>query len=279
MQKLHEKLLQTMDVFHKFCRKHQLTYYMLGGTMLGAYRHKGFIPWDDDIDIGMPREDYEKLLRLKNELPTGYKIRNHRFEKGIPYAFTHFEDVNTTYIEQRRAKDSYVGGVSLEIFPLDYAPVTQRGRKWKSYRVRWHKRILYGLILDDEKKRSILKRIVISFIRAFYDMDKTTGQLEKCIRIGDKKSEIYSNPLGHWGIREDIPKQVFGLPVLYEFEGRAYYGVSLPKQYLSSLYGSDYMTPPSRAAQEAGKHPAFVCDLNLPYREYQRNQKKTQNAK
>lgn len=276
MQELHNKLLEVMDVFHLFCREQNLTYYMLGGTMLGAYRHQGFIPWDDDIDIGMPRADYERFLSFsEGQLPKGYRIRNHRFEQGLPYAFTHFEDINTTYIEQRRSKDTYAGGVYLEIFPLDDAPKYKCQRLLKSYRVRFHKRILYGLILDyNQKKRTFPKSLLIKLIRAFCDTDKTTKKLDTCIRKEIPGSPYYSNLLGHWGIREDIPKKVFGIPQEFFFEQRSYYGVSMPEHYLTSLYGKDYMTPPSDREKEAGKHPAAYMNLTLPYAEYVKNKSK-----
>ncbi len=63
-RELQLKLLEIMKVFHSVCEKHSLKYFMLGGTMLGAVRHKGFIPWDDDLDIGMTRESYNKLLKI-----------------------------------------------------------------------------------------------------------------------------------------------------------------------------------------------------------------------
>ena len=275
MQKLHEKLIEVMDVFHAFCVQHGLTYYMLGGTMLGAFRHQGFIPWDDDIDIGMPRKDYERLLALYQELPEGYRLRHHRFESGVPYAFSHFEDINTTYIEQRRSKDSYTGGVYLEIFPLDEAPEASWKRKLKSYRVRFYKRILYGLILDyHEKKRTFLKAVIIKTIRCFGNMDKTTRKLDACIQTKPENGLYYSNLLGHWGIREDIGRDVFGIPKLYLFEDRQYYGVSRPEQYLTALYGETYMTPPSEEQKEAGKHPAAYMDLEVPYMQYMKASKK-----
>lgn len=271
MQKLHGKLLEVMDVFHAFCKENGLTYYMLGGTMLGAYRHQGFIPWDDDIDIGMPRADYEKLLSLKESMPSGYGIRHHRFESGIPYAFAHFEDINTTYIEQRRSKDTYVGGVYLEIFPLDIAPAGKFSRLIKSYQVRFYKRILYGLILDyNQKKRTFPKALIIKAIRMLFNMDKTTKRLDNCIHKEEGNSGIYSNLLGHWCIRENILETVYGEPVSYSFEGRNYDGVAEPEQYLTCLYGKDYMTPPSEEEKEAGKHPAAYMNLELPYRLYKK---------
>lgn len=271
MEKLHIKLLEVMDVFHAFCKEQGLTYYMLGGTMLGAYRHQGFIPWDDDIDIGMPRKDYEKLLKLADRVPEGFGVRHHRLESGIPYAFAHFEDKNTTYIEQRRSKDTYMGGVYLEIFPLDIAPAGRLFRLVKSYQVRFYKRILYGLILDyNQKKRTFPKSLIIKGIRLLFDVDKTTKRLDCCIKNEEGSSGIYSNLLGHWGIKEDVAEETFGTPQKYSFEGRSYYGVAKPETYLSCLYGEDYMIPPSEEEKEKGRHPAAYMNLELPYRLYKK---------
>ncbi len=75
--KLTQNLLAEMaQVFHRFCVSHNLTYYMLGGTLLGAVRHRGFIPWDDDMDFGMPREDYERMLTLRHKIDDGFLLRH-----------------------------------------------------------------------------------------------------------------------------------------------------------------------------------------------------------
>ena len=71
IEDIHNALLEILIDFDRICRKHNLTYYMLGGTLLGAVRHHGFIPWDDDIDVGMPRADYERFIRLpQKEYPS-----------------------------------------------------------------------------------------------------------------------------------------------------------------------------------------------------------------
>lgn len=277
MNELQHKIVEIMTVFDAFCKEQRLTYYMLGGTMLGAYRHKGFIPWDDDMDIGLPRRDYERLLAMpKHRLPEGYALRSHRKEKGIPYTFAHFEDKGTTYIEQRRDKEHYAGGVYLEIFPLDGCPDARWRQRLMDLRVRYYKRILYGLILDyGQKPRTFLRAAVIHGIRALFTMDRVTQKLDSYLAASGKKGKRYlCNPLGHWGIRENIPRHVFGTPVPYLFEGRKFLGPEQPERYLECLYGKDFMVPPSKDEQEKGKHPAYVCDLNLPYEEYQRKKGK-----
>lgn len=87
-QELHGILIELGEVFHRICMKHHLTYYMLGGTMLGAIRHKGFIPWDDDMDFGMPRADYERLKQLlAAEIPPPVRGAHGRIVRRTAYQY------------------------------------------------------------------------------------------------------------------------------------------------------------------------------------------------
>ena len=98
LYELHFKLLNMMKAFDGFCRTNHISYFMLGGTVLGAIRHQGFIPWDDDMDIGIPQDDYNKFLNLtKNGIGSEYVVRNYENDKTCPYAFTRLEDKRTTY--------------------------------------------------------------------------------------------------------------------------------------------------------------------------------------
>ena len=97
---LHNRLLSMMKSFHNFCEDNNIRYYMIGGTALGAIRHKGFIPWDDDVDIGVPRPDYEKLLTLESQLPKGLEFLYYKNTSESPVHYVKLVDSNTTLIER-----------------------------------------------------------------------------------------------------------------------------------------------------------------------------------
>ena len=120
-QQLKNSLLLLLDKFVQVCSKHHLRYFLAYGTTLGAIRHKGMIPWDDDIDVHMPREDYEKLQALPKSVWEGMELTSWRLKQCNQYHFMKLEDPNTTIIEQ--LDPLYVGGIYIDIFPLDKAPV------------------------------------------------------------------------------------------------------------------------------------------------------------
>lgn len=277
MNELQSKLLEMMEDFDAFCRENKLSYFMLGGTMLGAYRHKGFIPWDDDMDIGMLRKDYERFLILaQTKLKEPYQLRHQSVEPQVPYAFAHIENRNTTCIERRRNKDAYAGGVYLEIFPLDGCSRNRIVQKVQACLVKIEKQMLYALILDKkQKKRSAWKNAVVVLMRKCSGISQMTKCLDKTIsRWALAKSPYVCNLLGHWGIREHIPVKDFLPAREYRFEGRSFYGPAQPERYLAHLYGPDYMTPPSEEEIQAFSHPMYYMNLNLPYKEYQDRREK-----
>ena len=112
-------LIQALSVFISFCEEHHLSYCGASGTVLGAIRHHGFIPWDDDIDVYMPRQDYECLLELSDQLPTPYKIVDIS-EMGYTAPFAKFVDASTSIWEVEQVP--YMLGAYIDIFPLDDCP-------------------------------------------------------------------------------------------------------------------------------------------------------------
>lgn len=301
MTKLQEKILEIMKVFDRICRENGLCYYMLGGTMLGAIRHKGFIPWDDDADFGLPRADYEKLLSLSEEaVPSGFRLRHFSREGKVPYAFARLEDENTTCIETRRSGSGYSGGVYIDIFPLDadsnFYPC-QLAKEWK---VIFLKKLLYAHIAEKGAVKNPVKALGMRAVAERTDSEKLLRSLDALVsKYGERKKRFpqwgearYSNYLGHWGKRESIPRRVFdgeirqrdyaafdwrrgeriaapaeGRRTEYLFEGTRFFGPVDSAAYLTALYGTDYMIPPEEA--QRGGHPAAVLELEQPYQQEQ----------
>jgi len=132
MTKLRQLQLTELEILKeviKICDRHGLRYAMIGGTMLGAVRHKGFIPWDDDIDIALPRKDYEKFLKIaEQELPYPYKVLTHNGKH--PCMFSKVHNVETTFIESSvKGYPEYYKGVFVDIMPLDGMPADEKQRE------------------------------------------------------------------------------------------------------------------------------------------------------
>lgn len=119
---IHKKELDIALEFRKICEKYDLKYFMLGGSMLGAIRHNGFIPWDDDIDFGMPRDDYDKFIDLvTNELSKKYNFVSFENTKDYKLFFSKIEDRSYTMIDKSNIKDKIVFPW-IDIFPIDGVP-------------------------------------------------------------------------------------------------------------------------------------------------------------
>ena len=120
MNALQEKQLNILKYFIKVCEKHNLQYFLVGGSTLGAIRHKGFIPWDDDIDVGMPRKDYDKFVELQSEFEgTPYFIQTFKTDPCYIYNYGKLRDSSTTFIENTFKQHRINHGVWIDIFPID----------------------------------------------------------------------------------------------------------------------------------------------------------------
>ena len=125
LKKLQSIETEMFRVFIEVCEKLNLRYYVLGGTLLGAVRHGGFIPWDDDIDLGMPRDDYEVFLReAPSLLPSHLFLQNYRTDPEYCLNITKIRNTGTTFIEYESRQQDICHGVFIDIFPLDHYPDT-----------------------------------------------------------------------------------------------------------------------------------------------------------
>ena len=105
--------------FDRVCRKHKLKYFLTAGTLLGAVRHRGFIPWDDDIDVGLMREDYEKFLKLSDEFEAPYFIQTPYTDPGYFYSFAKIRNTNTSMLNRTFLFQGFNQGICIDVFPYD----------------------------------------------------------------------------------------------------------------------------------------------------------------
>lgn len=127
LKRVQEAELLILKDFIKLCEKHKLTYFGIAGTGIGALRHKGFIPWDDDIDIALPRKDYEKFLSFaKEELSDRYTVMNCEYDENYPLMTTRLMRKGTTFIEGPLKNIKCELGIFLDVYPLDYMSDDQK---------------------------------------------------------------------------------------------------------------------------------------------------------
>lgn len=259
---LHVHLLKLMKSFHDVCISNNLTYYLVGGSQLGAVRHQGFIPWDDDMDVAMPRFDYDKLLSLsKNAWPENLLLNTpYKTEYWIA-PFSKLVDKNTTLIEEGVAGFNK-GGVSIDIFPLDGAGYNKFSARLKFLNFQIKRRLVLYKVKAN-KPKSLVEKILQKYLKsrpAIYFFEKMDKSMKK---TKYSQSNIIGNYAGAWGFKEFMSKDIIGRPTLYTFEDYQFYGVENYDAYLSSLYG-DYMVLPTKDKQ-VSHHKIIYLDLKRSY--------------
>lgn len=243
-KKIELAILKELDII---CKENNLKYYLAYGTLLGAVRHKGFIPWDDDIDVWMPREDYEKFLRIcaGKTINDKYRVLS-MHDKDYIYAFAKMVDIRTLVEEKWMLTN--ILGVYIDIFPLDILPINEKHRK------RYINKLLlahYGLLMStrENKKRKTLLVSVLSRL-AYYPL-RIFGYRRWLNRVDKLSRKYQSNEkryIGNVSIDSYIAKECYRAEcfedgVRLRFEDAEF---AVPKNYekiLNTIYG-DYMQLP-----------------------------------
>ncbi|KAF0362060.1 LicD family protein [Pediococcus acidilactici] len=247
----------------KVLDKYDLKYYMIAGTLLGAVRHKGFIPWDDDMDIAMPRKDYDQFLNeFSKELPQHLHVKNFMTDKSFKYYITRIIDDRYKVQEIRNENvDESITNISIDIFPIDGVPDNSLKRKIYYFKILAY-RALISLIqkenIDKARKRRIWEKAAIFIgtkmpLEKWLDSNKLKYKIDKLLKKQSDTSTYAGSIMGAYRTREIMPRGFFGEGKAYEFEGRHFWGPSDYNGYLKHMYG-DYMKLPSKEAQESKRH-------------------------
>ena len=130
MQQLHLTQIEIMEVIDTFCQQHGIPYSLYAGSLLGAVRHRGFIPWDDDLDICMLRRDYERFIDLwQKSPPAGYLLQNKENAPNFGQSFTKIRKDHTTFLQAEKDIGKFHNGIFVDIFPMDRLPRGRMARK------------------------------------------------------------------------------------------------------------------------------------------------------
>lgn len=272
---LFDVLLDLTEVFQAFCEKHGLICFAVGGTLLGAVRHNGFIPWDDDIDLGMMRKDYDKLLELikTEELPIPYRFLTPITDPAYGKGMVRLTNVNTTAISANNVLYNYNKGIFIDIFPVDAVP----DKKWEfkffkgELKICAHLRILcsrynsnIGTVGLSRLKCAgykllypLLRSNLITSEKVFNMINRIASQYEgeNTKRVGQVTFLV--------GERLLFDREIFKAVESHPFESIE---IKIPSGYdafLTQQYG-DYMKP----AQTGTYHGNTCYDVNIPYTEY-----------
>lgn len=272
LEKLKKIELNMFKEVINICEEHKLMYYVLGGTALGTVRHGGFIPWDDDIDVGMPRKDYECFLKIaQKKLPSYYFLQSPGTEKEHMLGFSKIRDSRTTFVETSVCNRNINHGVYIDIFPLDYYPekkISQRVLEYRStpYTI-WISQFFYG---HNFHNRGRIKKILFAILD--YCMKIRCKNVHVALLKRDnlykntKDSSMIANYYGAWGKKEITPISWFDEGVMLEFEGLK---VRVPKEYdkyLSQMYGNYMQFPPIE--KRVSHHFTEIIDLDRSYSDY-----------
>lgn len=256
------RILEILRAVDTTCRQHQLRYYIWAGTMIGAVRHKGFIPWDDDLDIAMPRPDYDRLIAHCHEwLPKPFEMVCAENDSVYPLPFAKIQDGSTTLIERMHLK--YLGGIYLDVFPIDGAPQGWLTQKCHFARYEYYKRVLYLLFRDPYKHGHGPSSWIPLLCRKLYSLKEVQDKIRHILTqySYDESPLVADYDDGSKGI---MPKTILGTPTAYPFEDMQALGVEQYDTYLRQKYG-DYMTIPDGDHQR--QHNFHLLDLEHSYHE------------
>lgn len=258
-----EMLRQFVDI----CKKLNLKYYVWGGTMLGAVRHKGFIPWDDDIDVGMPRKDYNIFMeKAQSFLPEYYFLQNYITDPEYPLSYAKLRDSRTAYIEKAFNKMKNMNhGMFIDIFPLDYYPNSKFKRFIYDKRMTvYNKRLRDSLNVEHSTQ---LKFRLYTKIAAFLLPDAHVASEKRDKFMSSvKSSNTLANICGGWGKKEYMPVEWIGEGTLLEFEGIQVVAPEYYDKCLTQVYG-DYMTLPP-VEKRKSHHNVDIVDFDNSYKVY-----------
>lgn len=275
LRKLQLKELDTLVYFKEFCNKNNLLFYLCGGCCIGSLRTGGFIPWDDDIDILMPRDDYEKLYKLwDNDKQERFKLLRTDEKIFTGNIFTTIVDTETTCVKANQAHLDIPFGIMMDIFPIDGCPKGKFKRTMQKLNAMIYSLFLAQIVPENHGGIMALgSKFLLSIVRSPKAREKKWRNAERRMskyKIADCE---YITELceGVHSMQPEYPKEWFASAVYREFEGLQ---MPIPvgyDPYLKKAFG-DYMTLPPEDKQKP-HHDIILVDTERSYKEVLKGKK------
>lgn len=268
MNDLQQKEFEMLSLFVSICKELNLKYFLVCGTALGAVKYNGFIPWDDDVDVALPREDYEIFCQKAGQmLPKGFFLQTYKTDKNYPCIFAKIRNSNTAYFEKQIAHLPINHGVYIDVFPLDGYPKDKKLQRKLEI-----KKVYYDLLVSSVRKSDCSFKVkILRKIFRLFGVHKRTAKIlarfEKIIsEYPTKNAEIWCNH-GNWQKSlEYAPIEQYGNGTVMNFEGLEVMVPEKYDEYLTQKYGDWRADLPEE--EKIGHHFYSVMDLEKSYTEY-----------
>ena len=257
---------EILDVIHRICTDHDLRYSLAYGTLIGAVRHGGFIPWDDDIDLVMPREDYEKLLAIWDEVaPAGYILQNIRTNADYTNTFTKIRKDHTTFLQDDAERDKkYHKGIFVDIFPGDRVAPGKVTRAIQYIASAINLLYTRGYPSGSTGVIGLTEKVLLALPASI--RPSVRKKTEKFIRKWNDQNELL------WYFPSTIiaAKRYYGADLFenlgaIQYCGKQYRCVADPDSFLRVDYGDYMQLPPEE--DRVWKHHPIIIDFERNYEE------------
>lgn len=248
--------LNLMKKVDKFCSDNQITYYLIAGSCLGAIRHSGFIPWDDDIDLGMMRKDYDRFIKLfySTFSDKEYFLQNYNSDPNFSLALSRI-CIRGTYVDVPSeryldvCKNTYI-----DVFPLDNVPDDDKLRL-RQHKVLYRIDRLIGLknfhIYRNSLSEIIVKYLVSMILKVFPLKYLQNRRIQEMTKYDGTDTNFVCSTTSKYGYRKQVmEKKLYGVPAKCNFEGEIFNVPAKTHEYLTHLYGPNYMSIPPENRRE-----------------------------
>lgn len=267
LRKLWEVQLEILDVIDKICKNNEIHYSLYAGSLLGAVRHKGFIPWDDDLDVCMSREGYELFIKAwENEDHAGFVLQNKDNTPSFTQSFTKIRKDHTTFLQYDWEKDKYHTGIFVDVFPIDRIPSRFLNREifyWNCMKYQ-----LYTREFVPPRGSAVVKFVSKMILDSTDETQRNTfrKRFENKLKEYDKHSEWNTVAIERiQTIAQPLPTDLLDRYIRLEFEKKQYECFAKWHEYLTCKFGDYMKLPPEN--ERVLNHHQLIIDFEHNYEE------------